>query len=326
MQTPELQLLLVEDEPTQLLLMQRLLQRGGYAVDTAGNGEEALAKLSSGKYQMLVTDWDMPGMDGATLCQRVREAQLPGYLYILLLTGHGGMDVVAGFEAGADDYIRKPANELELLARLKAGQRIVRLEQSLREANAKIHILSITDPLVGTFNRRHLNEQLIHEVERARRYVRPLAVIMADLDFFKDINDHHGHQVGDQVLRAFAELTQGSIRQASDWIARYGGEEFVVVLPQTDLAGATCTAEKIRNQCAAGPFRTAAGDVPLTASFGVACLSSVPDPRGVAADADALLREADAALYRSKHQGRNRVSVAEPADAAPDSPGLFSAS
>ena len=326
MQAPELQLLLVEDEPTQLLLMQRLLQRGGYAVDTAGNGEEALAKLSSGKYQMLVTDWDMPGMDGATLCQRVREAQLPGYLYILLLTGHGGMDVVAGFEAGADDYIRKPANELELLARLKAGQRIVRLEQSLREANAKIHILSITDPLVGTFNRRHLNEQLIHEVERARRYVRPLAVIMADLDFFKDINDHHGHQVGDQVLRAFAELTQGSIRQASDWIARYGGEEFVVVLPQTDLAGATCTAEKIRNQCAAGPFRTAAGDVPLTASFGVACLSSVPDPRGVAADADALLREADAALYRSKHQGRNRVSVAEPADAAPDSPGLFSAS
>ena len=326
MQDPELRLLLVEDEPTQLLLMQRLLQRGGYAVDTAGNGEEALAKLSSGKYQMLVTDWDMPGMDGATLCQRVREAQLPGYLYILLLTGHGGMDVVAGFEAGADDYIRKPANELELLARLKAGQRIVRLEQSLREANAKIHILSITDPLVGTFNRRHLNEQLIHEVERARRYVRPLAVIMADLDFFKDINDHHGHQVGDQVLRAFAELTQGSIRQASDWIARYGGEEFVVVLPQTDLAGATCTAEKIRNQCAAGPFRTAAGDVPLTASFGVACLSSVPDPRGVAADADALLREADAALYRSKHQGRNRVSVAEPADAAPDSPGLFSAS
>jgi diguanylate cyclase (GGDEF)-like protein len=326
MQAPELQLLLVEDEPTQLLLMQRLLQRGGYVVDTAGNGEEALAKLSTGKYQMLVTDWDMPGMDGATLCQRVREAQLPGYLYILLLTGHGGMDVVAGFEAGADDYIRKPANELELLARLKAGQRIVRLEQSLREANAKIHILSITDPLVGTFNRRHLNEQLIHEVERARRYVRPLAVIMADLDFFKDINDHHGHQVGDQVLRAFAELTQGSIRQASDWIARYGGEEFVVVLPQTDLAGATCTAEKIRNQCAAGPFRTAAGDVPLTASFGVACLSSVPDPRGVAADADALLREADAALYRSKHQGRNRVSVAEPADAAPDSPGLFSAS
>ena len=326
MQAPELQLLLVEDEPTQLLLMQRLLQRGGYVVDTAGNGEEALAKLSTGKYQMLVTDWDMPGMDGATLCQRVREAQLPGYLYILLLTGHGGMDVVAGFEAGADDYIRKPANELELLARLKAGQRIVRLEQSLREANAKIHILSITDPLVGTFNRRHLNEQLIHEVERARRYVRPLAVIMADLDFFKDINDHHGHQVGDQVLRAFAELTQGSIRQASDWIARYGGEEFVVVLPQTDLAGASCTAEKIRNQCAAGPFRTAAGDVPLTASFGVACLSSVPDPRGVAADADALLREADAALYRSKHQGRNRVSVAEPADAAPDSPGLFSAS
>jgi diguanylate cyclase (GGDEF)-like protein len=326
-QVPELQLLLVEDEPTQLLLMQRLLQRAGYAVDTAGNGEEALAKISSGKFQLLVTDWDMPGMDGATLCQRVREAQLPGYLYILLLTGHSSTEsVVAGLEAGADDYIRKPANELELLARLKAGQRIVRLEQSLREANAQIRILSITDPLVGTFNRRHLNDQLVHEVERARRYGRPLAVIMADLDHFKSINDQHGHQVGDEVLRGFADLTNRSIRHASDWVARYGGEEFVVVLPETDLAGAACTAEKIRNQCAAGPFRTVAGDVPLTASFGVASLGCESEGRPAAADAEALLREADAALYRSKHQGRNRVSVAEPEDTAPSSPGLFAAS
>src|SRR6516165_5829213 len=134
-----LQLLLVEDEPTQLLLMQRLLNRAGYEVQTAGNGEEALEKIATGKFQLLVTDWDMPGMDGATLCRHVRAANLPGYLYVLLLTGHGTTEsVVAGLEAGADDYIRKPANEAELLARLKAGQRVVRLEQSLREANAKI--------------------------------------------------------------------------------------------------------------------------------------------------------------------------------------------
>ncbi|HXS26737.1 MAG TPA: diguanylate cyclase [Steroidobacteraceae bacterium] len=308
-----LRLLLVEDEPTQLLLMQRLLGRAGYTVETAGDGETALAKLSSGAFQMLVTDWDMPGMDGVTLCRRVREAQLPGYLYVLLLTGHGSTEsLVEGLEAGADDYIRKPPNEAELLARLTAGRRIVRLEQSLREANAKIQLLSITDPLVGTFNRRYLNDQLVHEVERAQRYGRPLAAVMADLDFFKNVNDRHGHQVGDEVLRGFVELAQACIRHASDWMARYGGEEFVVVLPETDLAGAAATAEKIRGACAATPIRTSIGDVRVTASFGVAELdlcAAVGVPSSSAA-AEILLREADAALYRSKHDGRNRITVA----------------
>ncbi len=305
-----LRLLLVEDEPTQLLLMQRLLRRAGYAVETAANGEEAFEKISTGRIQMMVTDWDMPGMDGVTLCQRVREAQaqLPGYLYVLLLTGHGSTEsLVTGLEAGADDYIRKPPNEAELLARLKAGQRVVRLEQSLREANEKIQILSITDPLVGTFNRRYLNDQLIHEVERARRYGRPLAAVMADLDFFKKINDEHGHQVGDDVLRGFVDLAKFSIRQSSDWVARYGGEEFVVVLPETDLNGAAKTAEKIRSCCATTPFATAAGGIVVTASFGVASLDA---GGSIAAAAEALLREADGALYRSKHEGRNRVTVA----------------
>ncbi len=308
-----LKLLLVEDEPTQLLLMQRLLRRAGYTVETADNGEEALAKVSSGEFQMLVTDWDMPAMDGVTLCRRVREARLPGYLYVLLLTGHGSTEsLVEGLEAGADDYIRKPPNEAELLARLTAGRRIVRLEQSLREANAKIQLLSITDPLVGTFNRRYLNDQLVHEVERARRYARPLAAVMADLDFFKHVNDCHGHQVGDEVLRGFVDLAKSSIRQASDWVARYGGEEFVVVLPETDLAGAAVTAEKIRSCCAATPIRTTAGDVTVTASFGVAELDARGGPAAgsIGAAAEALLREADAALYRSKHAGRNRITVA----------------
>ncbi|MGH8227676.1 MAG: diguanylate cyclase [Steroidobacteraceae bacterium] len=305
---PQLRLLLVEDEPTQLLLMQRLLHRAGYAVETAANGEEAFQKIATGRIQMIVTDWDMPGMDGVTLCRRVREAQLPGYLYVLLLTGHGSTEsLVTGLDAGADDYIRKPPNEAELVARLKAGQRVVRLEQSLREANEKIQLLSITDPLVGTYNRRYLNEQLVHEVERARRYGRPLATVMADLDFFKGINDQHGHQAGDDVLRGFVELAKTSIRQSSDWIARYGGEEFVVVLPETDTEGAARTAEKIRSSCAAAPFATAAGELAVTASFGVAALDP-GRPDGIAAES--LLRSADAALYCSKHEGRNRVTVA----------------
>src|SRR6201999_1589106 len=130
---------------------------------------------------------------GPTLCRKVRATRLPGYLYILVLTGQIPTDsAVIGLEAGADDYVRKPADEAELLARLAAGRRIVQLEQSLRDANAQIQRLSITDPLVGTYNRRYLNEQLMQEVELARGQSRPLCAVLADLDYFKAINDQHG--------------------------------------------------------------------------------------------------------------------------------------
>ncbi len=304
----QFRLLLVEDEPTQRLLVDRLLRRAGYLVETATDGEEALAKILGGEFQILLTDWDMPGMDGATLCKRVRDANLPTYLYILLLTGHGTTaDVVHGLEAGADDYVRKPANEAELLARLSAGRRVIRLEQSLREANAQIQLLSVTDSLVGTYNRRYLNDQLALEANGARRYGRPLAAIMADLDRFKGINDQRGHQTGDEVLRCFADLAKSAIRQGGDWIARYGGEEFVIVLPEADAAGGAIAAEKIRSLCATQPIQTSTGALAVTASFGVAALSSKPQPPEAAAAA--LLREADAALYTSKHEGRNRVTV-----------------
>jgi two-component system cell cycle response regulator len=301
-------LLLVEDEPTQRMMLERQLTRAGYVVETAENGEEALNKILEGQYQILLTDWDMPGMDGPTLCKRVREANLSTYLYILLLTGHLNTDdVVAGLGAGADDYIRKPANPAELLARLTAGSRIVQLEQSLREANDKIQLLSITDPLAGTFNRRYLNDQLLKEVDRARRYGRPLSVIMADIDRFKRINDERGHASGDEVLKRFADLSKNTLRP-SDWIARYGGEEFVIVLPETDLVGAGIAAEKIRGACADAPMPLASGDLQVTSSFGVAALSKPTESPDVAAAA--MLKEADTALYTSKHEGRNRVTVA----------------
>jgi diguanylate cyclase (GGDEF)-like protein len=301
-------LLLVEDEPTQRMMLERQLTRAGYVVDTAENGADALTKILNGQYQILLTDWDMPGMDGPTLCKRVREANLSTYVYILLLTGHLTTDdVVVGLGAGADDYVKKPANQAELLARLSAGSRIVTLEQSLREAKEKIELLSVTDPLVGTFNRRYLNDQILKEVERARRYSRPLAAIMADLDRFKRVNDERGHQTGDEVLCRFAALAKSLIRPA-DWMARFGGEEFVIVLPETDAAGAAIVAEKIRTQCAAAPMSLASGDLVVTSSFGVAALS--PGDQSADVAAAEMLREADAALYNSKHEGRNRVTVA----------------
>ena len=274
-----LRLLLVEDEATQRLLLERLLVDAGYIVDTAQSGIEALGKLATGHYQMMLTDWDMPGMDGITLCRSVRRARLPTYLYILLLTGNSSTEhVVAGLEAGADDYLCKPANESELLARLNAGRRIVNLEHSLREANAQIQQMSVTDPLTGAYNRRYLNEHLLIEIERAHRHSRPLGLVMADLDRFKQINDRHGHLVGDDVLRAFVKRVRAIIRPSSDWMARYGGEEFALVLAESDLDASHAAAERFRRDCAQHPLDTRAGPLTITASFGVAALDHSRTP------------------------------------------------
>jgi len=302
-----LRLLLVEDEPTQRMLLVRQLRKAGYQVDEAREGYEALAKALSGAYQILITDWDLPGIDGPTLCSRIRAAKLDHYLYILVLTSHSSIEsIVAGLEAGADDYMRKPAHGAELLARLKAGRRIIELERSLQDAQAQLKILTITDPLLGTYNRRYLMEELIREVTRSRRDHRQLTALMADLDRFKAVNDQHGHHCGDAVLQGFTQLMRSQLR-ANDWIARSGGEEFVIVLPETNLADATAIAEKLRASCAASPFSTAAGQLSLTVSFGVAAL----EPAGDTAQATmTLLQRADAALYESKRAGRNRVTAA----------------
>ena len=299
-------LLLAEDSPMERELLESFLQQGGYVVDCAADGLEALEKITRDPFHILLTDWEMPGLDGASLCRRVREAELPGYVYILLLTGHGSSDlVVDALGSGADNFIRKPVDPAELLAHVNAGWRIVQLERSLRAANEQIRRLTVIDPLVGTFNRRHLDDELVHEVERARRYGHCLSAVMADLDRFKNINDRYGHIVGDEVLREFANRARASIRQGSDWIARFGGEEFVIVLPETPLAGAASTAEKVRTRLQATPIITSAGPLMISASFGVAALT--PSSDSTALSSAALLQRADAALYRSKLAGRNRV-------------------
>jgi len=302
-------LLLVEDEPTQQMIMERLLSRAGYDVETAGNGEAALEKIKTGRYELVLTDWEMPGMDGATLCRLVRDAKLPS-IYILLLTSHSAVShAVEGLRAGANDFIRKPADEAELLARLDVGSRVVLLEKSLRDANAEIEKLSITDPLLGIYNRRYLHTGLREEIARARRYGRPLAIAIADLDHFKEINDRYGHQSGDVVLQHFASLARSLLRQPVDWMARYGGEEFVIVLPETDAHGATVVAEKIRKACFETPVVLPSGPVLVTASFGVTALDTC-----AGSDAEgALLQEADRAMYTSKRSGRNQVTCRLPA-------------
>ena len=293
--------LLAEDDPTQRLVVAHLVRNAGYVVETVSDGKSALARILEETFDILITDLDMPGLDGSCLCQRIREASLANYLYILMLTAHtGDVDVAAGLEAGADDFVRKPANPVELLARLKNGSRIVKLQ---REAYKN----SITDALLGIFNRRYLIHQLRCEVWRAHRYQRPLTVLMIDLDHFKQINDRFGHSAGDQVLVGFARKARGLIR-ASDWFARFGGEEFVIVLPETPLGVAGQVAEKLRRELEAAPFLLASGEHRVTASFGVAALTLGGDE-----NSDGVLGRADQALYRSKQEGRNRITLAEQA-------------
>src|SRR3984885_6471387 len=303
---PPSTILLAEDDPVTRMLMTRFLKKAGYEVDAVANGSQALDMMTLRYYPMLVTDWEMPEMDGIALCKAVRNMQLDGYVYALLLTARDSKEhIIAGLEAGADDYLVKPVHEPELIARLNAGRRILNLEHSLRVANQRNRILSITDALTGSYNRRSLMEQLPRELERCRRYAYPLSVLMCDIDFFKQINDARGHAAGDEVLQQFAARAQKSIRSNSDWVSRYGGEEFLIVLPETSHEGAVAVAEKIRTLISSTPFTTRAGDARVTASFGVA--STGPNGPDLTLKVDTLIRLADECLYRSKREGRDRT-------------------
>jgi len=250
-------------------------------------------------------------MDGISLCKAVRAMPFDGYVYTLLLTARDSKEhIIAGLEAGADDYLTKPIHEAELVARLNTGRRILNLEQSLRAASQENRRLSITDALTSAFNRRHLMEQLPREVDRCRRYGHELSVLLCDIDHFKRVNDSFGHSVGDTVLKLFVERIRSLTRGTTDWIARFGGEEFVIVLPETPYQGGLAAAEKICAAIAATP----SGDLAITASFGVAAINLEDGVERVLADH--LMRRADECLYDAKQAGRNRVVGAQLPDQA----------
>ncbi len=286
--------LIVDDSPMMLHLLDRVLSAGGYEVRQARNGSEALELMMEDCADFVITDWHMPSMDGMELCRKLRGMTFPQYVYIAVLTSsEGSDDLISALDSGADDFYIKPVVAPELLARMRAGTRFLSLERQLR-AQARI------DSLTGVLNRRTFEEVFAREWNYSDRNDTELSCVMIDVDFFKNVNDRYGHPVGDSALRWLSHVLREESRQP-DYVGRYGGEEFCMLLPGTNEEGAFAFAERCRLAVINKPLHIANANVHLTASFGVAQRDfSTARP-------DHLLERADQALLWAKKQGRNRV-------------------
>jgi len=301
--------LLVDDDEIVIEHMRDLITAAGYEVDAVTSGAAALEALQRDFAPIVILDRNMPGMDGLALCRAIRGGtQYPGYVYIMLCTAHDSEDeILAGLNAGADDYLSKRASGTQLVARLATARRILSLEHSLKVVIEERRRMALTDALTGAHNRRAFMSQMRRELKRCRRSGGDLALLVFDIDNFKHINDRFGHASGDAVLVEFVRRVRNAMPRELDWCARIGGEEFAVVLPQTDMGGGEVVAEKVRAAVAAGPMATLAGNVEVTVSVGVTNVS-VLEERG-SAHVELLLSRADDCLYYSKNHGRNRVTV-----------------
>jgi two-component system cell cycle response regulator len=301
----DFEVMLVEDSRTQALKFQIMLESHGYHVTVAQNGLEAMNMLLNSRTSIVITDWIMPEMDGSELCRAIRKHDFGNYVYIILLTAKDSKnDIIEGLEAGADDYLTKPVDDAELIARLTTAERVIRLESSLKQRNKEIALLSITDPLTKVFNRGYLNDNLPKAFKRAVRYHQNLSIIICDIDHFKLVNDNHGHQVGDTVLISIVKELADSLRKDLDWVARYGGEEFLIVLPETNLNGATVAAERFRQRVSEVVVPVEGKNIQVTASFGVSAINQEGDNSHLTTDD--LIRAADRCLYQAKERGRNK--------------------
>ena len=300
--------LIAEDDPIFRRVLQSWFQKWQYQVTAVGNGSDAWQVLQKEDAPLLaVLDWMMPGMDGIELCRKIRSRSQGRYRYVLLLTARDDQqDVVTGLNAGADDYLTKPFDADELRARVRAGRRILDLQQALLDARDALQFEAAHDPLTLVWNRGAILNFLQREVDRQRRNGLPLAALMADLDHFKAVNDTYGHLVGDEVLQEVTRRLMATVR-SYDMVGRYGGEEFLIVLPGCNPADLTMTAERLRASIADRPIATSAGAIAMTLSLG--CISAQPDKKEPQSST-ALLRSADTALYAAKAGGRNRVAIA----------------
>jgi two-component system cell cycle response regulator len=304
-----MKILVADDDPISRTLMQRTLQKFGYEVILAENGREAVEILSrSDGPRLALIDWMMPQLDGPDLCKEVRAFHREGeYIYIVLLTSkQGSEDIVAGLEAGADDYITKPCPPAELRARLHTGCRILSLEEKLVQARDEMLFRATHDSLTSIWNRASILSLMRRELERSFRERTATSILLCDVDHFKRINDNHGHLVGDTVLQEVAKRLTSAVRPY-DAVGRYGGEEFLILLSHCDNSALGSRSEDVRATIVAAPIVTGAEELSVSVSIGaVTCRHWEP---GV--PLERVLAQTDAALYRAKTEGRNRTAIAD---------------
>jgi diguanylate cyclase (GGDEF)-like protein len=301
-----MKILIAEDEPSFRQLLQDMLGTWGYEVVVARDGNEAYQiLLSEHAPKLAILDWKMPGIEGVDICRKIRRDAGELYTYLILLTSQQrDEDLVIGMEAGADDYIVKPFKYQELKVRLRAGRRIIELQNELLAAREILQAKATHDSLTGLLNHEEILDILDKELARSGRDNVSVSIIMADIDHFKLVNDTYGHLAGDAVLRIVAQKMHSMMR-LYDSIGRYGGEEFLVVLPECCMECATAFAERLRTSICAELMDTSEGMIPVTISLGVAECGG-----DVRWDGHTLVKAADTALYKAKANGRNCVEMA----------------
>jgi diguanylate cyclase (GGDEF)-like protein len=296
-------ILIAEDDSITRKLLEVHLAKWGHEVVSCSDGARAWQILSADNApKLVVLDWMMPEMDGVTLCREIRQLEKQPYTYVILLTSRSlKEDVVAGLEAGADDYVIKPFDAHELKVRVRAGARIVKLQEDLLSALQASEFQASHDALTGLWNRRAILEKIQQEMDRCGRDGTNFGLVIADVDHFKKVNDTYGHLTGDAVLREMAKRINSSLR-SYDSVGRYGGEEFIILLPGCDVAEASELAERLRASIAEAPVQANGGEFSCTLSFGATALHGRRN-----FDLNILIKEADEALLLAKNRGRNRV-------------------
>jgi two-component system, cell cycle response regulator len=302
--------LIADDDRTSRKLLAAMVAKWGYEPLVAEDGGQAWNALQQPDHPRLVLlDWNMPVLDGLDVCRRLRALASPNPPYVILLTGRTEKgDIVHGLEAGANDYVAKPYNHEELQARLQVGKRTLELQAHLLAVQEQLKALAARDPLTGILNQRSILERLAEELSRATRQGGGLTVGMCDVDHFKAVNDTYGHQAGDDVLRGFTASLQAQVRKY-DIVGRYGGEEFLVIAPGMHDRGDVGLFERLRDRISNVALPSARGPISITISIGVASADR-------SSTVDTLLAAADAALYRAKAEGRNRVAYGPTARAS----------
>jgi len=311
-----LKILIAEDNPAFLRILDNMVRKWDYQPILVPDGTQAWEILQRpDSPRLAILDWMMPGLSGVELCHRLREQSKEPYIYVLLLSAKNSrVELVEGMEAGADDYLGKPVDSHELRVRLRAGERIGDLQAQLLTARDAMRQQALHDSLTGVWNRAAIFDFLKRELARCQRESTPVSVVMIDLDHFKLVNDRLGHLAGDEVLKEAARRMVATIRPY-DAVGRFGGEEFLIVMANSDSHAAAERADQIRKAIGGRPFLREKTAVDVTCSLGVY------STRGDAlVTPEALLEEADAALYLAKRNGRNRVEVGEPQGAPSRNP------